>query len=170
MDPYQEYLAAVSRVQAREKPPEYTVAGYSPDGQPVRHQTGGGAGVFADPVTAAEWLDDRIARCQPGSPSRKAAVTIAAAARAGADQAADAIQGARQLSEWDQYRTFGILDEWQGHDRNCLPAQPVIRAILGSWQHQGLPVRAPGDREEVAVVDLNAADIAASAARRHRRW
>jgi hypothetical protein len=151
--------AAARRVLAREKPAEFRLAARTHGGQDSRVQTGGGPGEFADPVTAAEWLDDRLARAaiRDDDPASEVLCAIAEAARDGERTARAAVGAAGQLDEHAQWRLFMTLQAWHSHDAHP-QAQPLMRAILQEWARQGLAVTLP-EPVEVPVRTLNQADL-----------
>jgi hypothetical protein len=171
MDVQEVRAAALARVQARQRPPEFKTTGRNPDGGDIRMQVAGGPGEYLGPASVGEWLDDRIART-PGhlGPWVPVLYEIAGAARYGEASAAAAVGAAGQLAEWDQFRLYVTLQDWRA--RTVPAAESLMREIVLEWRRRGLLTSQPDEPEQVAVVDVNAADLEAAEARRRasRGW
>jgi hypothetical protein len=164
MDVQEIKRAAVARLLARQREPQWKVIGRCQDGTDVRSQTGGWTGDFAPPADAAEWFDDRLARLN--GPVPDALYAIADAARSGRDAAVAAVAAARAGRSWDQWCVYLNLLAWrnQGPTRD---ADQVLRAILAEWHRLGLVVTRPDDR--VPAIIVNQAELDATARRRRDR-
>lgn len=172
MDVMQVKADAVRRVLARQRAPEYATVSRNADGTDTRVQTGGGPGDYLGPVSASEWLDDRLARTplRSGDQASEALAAIAEAARDGEKSARDAVGQARHLTEWQAFQVYATLAGWTGQDTHP-DAAPVMRAVLAEWGRRGLAVTQP-DPEDLTVVTVNQADLDATEAlvRRSRGW
>jgi hypothetical protein len=170
MDVLEAKRAATGRVLARQKPAEYMTTRVA-DGQDVKVQTGGEPGTFTAPVSASQWLDDRLARTplRAGEAASEALCAIAAAARDGEKAARAAVREAGQLTPWAQWQVYVTLGEWMGRDLHP-DAAPLMNAIMREWQKHHLVVSQP-EPEDLAVRTVNQADLSASEALRRRdRW
>ena len=135
LTPLEAKRAAVARVLARRRPPKYaTYADPHSDGR-VRIQFDGGQGDIAEPATIAEWADDRLARCTPGTPLTDVLVEMFERIRTGGDGAVPgAIDLAAGLDDGGQFAVFMVL--------NAVSAGPdgISSALLREWKRRALRV------------------------------
>jgi len=141
---------AIARVQARRRKPRYEPRRVG--GQETQMQVGSLlAGEFEAPVTAGEYLDDKIAVLVPGlGPWVAAAYEIAEAARDGAAAGVKAIKPAiRPLTAaWDQWLLHELLLAWK--DQAAGEAFTVLRAVCEAWEDAGLVMEQPAQVEPQA--------------------
>ncbi len=125
--------AAVARVLARQRAPKYaTYADPHAEGK-VRVQIDGGQGEFAEPATADEWADLRLARSAPGSPGSDLLIRIFEEIRTGGAEAVPAAVGlAAGVSKDIQFSLFTVL--------NALPPGPggIGGTLLREWKRRDL--------------------------------
>lgn len=165
MDVHEVRRAAAARVMTRERPPEHKTVSRNADGSETRVQIAGGPGEYLGPVTAGEWLDDRIVRTPPHlGPWTAVLYEIAEAAREGAAAAVAATGGARQLGDWDAWHLYCTLQAWRS--AATAEAAPVMRAVTAEWRRLGLPDAEPADTPVAVRGVVNEADLSRPGLRR----
>lgn len=163
MDAQQIRAAALARVQARRRQPEYRTV--TVGGQDTRMQVDQ-ASEFLGPADAGEWLDDRIARTPVGlGPWVPVLFAIAEGAR---DGSAAAVAAAQALGEWDQWHLYRTLQTWRSDALS--PASGVFRAVLAEWGRLGLVMAEPADAPLPAGRVLNEADLSRPGVRRPPKY
>lgn len=154
--------AAVARVCARRRAPEYrTAVGAGPLGRDMKVLVNGHLPEFLPPVTLAEWADDQASKLPLAAPY-DTGVKIMAALRSGQAAGVAAVQLARPLKPWNAWCLFGYLS-------GPLPPQPPqaaeapLRAVLAEWRRLGfVTTRAQAEREVIPVRTLNQDSLDAS--------
>lgn len=103
---------------------------------------------YRGPATLGEWLDDRVLEWGrlAGDPAAPFLVTLAEAARGGADAAVRVVREARRLEPRAQLTVFRNLELWRRlGDSDRGGADGVIAAVLGEWSRLRLPEADPDE-------------------------
>jgi hypothetical protein len=144
------HQAALGRVQARAKVPEFKTVPI--DRPPWEHRVQVNAN---DPdtrpaATLAEWCDDRIlATGAHDKPEGILLFEILSAARQdGIPAAVAAVAGGRRLDIWQQWIAYQVLAAWDGKTTTAVAASgPLMAAIRAEWRRLGLRDEKPGQNE-----------------------
>jgi hypothetical protein len=103
---------------------------------------------FRGPRTLAEFLDDRVIERGrlAGMPETPLLVTIAEAARGGAEAAVRVVRLARQLEPRIQLVVYRNLEIWRASgDADATGARGLVAAVLAEWSRFRLPDREPDE-------------------------
>jgi len=151
--------AAVARVYARRRPPEYrTAVGAGPYGADLKVLVNGHLSEFLPSLTLAEWCDDQIARLPLAEPYGTA-IRILDAVRTGRDAPSAAVRAARELGPWNQWVLWNYLSAPLPPQ---LPsgAELALQPVQAKWRGEGLVTeRAQAERQVIPVRILNRDDL-----------
>jgi hypothetical protein len=139
--PVQVKAAAISRVLERRRAAKFaTYADPHAEGK-VRVQLDGGPGDIAEPTSIAEWADDRLSRCCPGTPATDVLTEMFEMIRTkGADAVPAAIRLAESLDTHGQFGVFMVLNSTPGGGGGI---ETVRTRLLREWRSRRLQDQPP---------------------------